>query len=292
MAQAPTPFVSVIVPHYNDLDNLVRCLAALRQQSWPADRLEIIVADNNSAGGVAAVEALGSGARVVAAPEQGAGPARNRAAADAAGEVFAFIDSDCVAERDWLAEGVAALGRFDYAGGQVVTTVADADAITASEAYEAVFAFDFERYIEKRRFSGSGNLFVPRRIFAAVGGFRAGVAEDMDWCWRANAMGYRLGYAPAAIVRHAARRRWSELARKHDRMLREEILLARERRGWRLRWIARALAIGASPLLHWVRVVRSPRLRGGRAKLRGLAGLLRIRAYRSCRMLSLLNPFD
>ena len=281
-------FVSVIVPHYDDFDNLRRCLDCLRAQNWPDDRFEIIVADNNSPGGIDAVRRIAGDARVVHAAEQGAGPARNSGAAVARGDMVAFIDSDCSAEKDWLSEGIAALARFDYAGGRVVTSVEDASRLTPSEAYEAVFAFDFKRYIEKHRYSGSGNLFVPRKIFEQVGGFRAGVAEDMDWCWRANAMGFRLGYAPGAIVHHAARRQWSELKRKHDRMLQEEIRLERERPGWRLRWTARTLAMAGSPLLHWVRVMRSPRLPGARAKLRGIAGLALIRGYRSYRMLSLL----
>jgi glycosyltransferase involved in cell wall biosynthesis len=52
------PFVSVIVPHYNDLENLATCVAQLRRQAWPRERCEIVVADNNSAGGVEAVGRL------------------------------------------------------------------------------------------------------------------------------------------------------------------------------------------------------------------------------------------
>jgi GT2 family glycosyltransferase len=286
------PFVSVIVPHYNDFANLARCLGALRGQSWPSDRFEVIVADNNSEGGVAAVAAIAPWVRAVAAKEQGAGPARNAGAAVAQGEVLAFVDSDCVARRDWIAAGVAALENFDYVGGQVITATGELSRLTPSEAYEAVFAFDFKKYVEKDKYSGTGNLFVPKAIFARVGGFRAGVAEDMDWCWRANAMGYRLGYAEAAIVEHPARREWRELRRKHDRMEREMIRLASERRGWRSRWLGHAALVAGSPLFHSSRVVTSPRLPGMRAKLLGISGLVMIRFYRSYRMLVLLFRHD
>ena len=50
--------MSVVIPHYNDLDNLAACLAALRRQNWPKDLFEIVVADNNSKGGTAAVEQI------------------------------------------------------------------------------------------------------------------------------------------------------------------------------------------------------------------------------------------
>ena len=44
---------------------------------------------------------------VVPAPVQGAGPARNAGVAAAMAPVIALIDSDCVPEPDWIAEGAA-----------------------------------------------------------------------------------------------------------------------------------------------------------------------------------------
>ena len=246
------------------------------------------MADNNSPGGVAAVELIAPEATVVPASEQGAGPARNAGAAAARGSHLAFIDSDCIADQNWLREGMACLDQFDYVGGRVITTVRDAKRLTPAEAFEAVFAFDFEKYIHKDKFSGTGNLFVPKVIFEQVGGFRAGVAEDIDWCHRANAMGFRLGYAEHAIVYHAARREWSELTKRWDRVIIEMIRLAMERPGWRLRWAVYAAIVAVSPFAHWLPILRSRRLVGFGAKCRGLFGLLRIRTYRSYRMVCLL----
>lgn len=283
-----SPIVSVVIPHYNDLHRLALCLESLGRQTMPCNQFEVIVADNNSVGGVAAVKQIAPDAIVIPAFEQGAGPARNAGAAIARGLYLAFIDSDCIADKDWLHEGIAALENFDYIGGQVVTTIANAKYPTAAEAFEAVFAFNFKKYIEKHRFSGSGNLFVPQVIFRRVGGFRAGVSEDVDWCRRANAMGFSLGYAERAIVYHAARREWSELTRRWDRQMLEDIRLAAEQPGWQLRWVAHAAMVAISPLAHWLCVLSSRRLVGFRAKSRGLSGLLRIRSYRSCRMIRLL----
>jgi GT2 family glycosyltransferase len=282
------PLVSVVIPHYNDLDHLVDCIERLRRQTFLRERFEVIVVDNNSVGGVAAVERIADDVLAIPAPEQGAGPARNTGVAMARGSILAFIDSDCFADKNWLREGVAALERFDYVGGQVVTTISNSQDVTPSEAFEAVFAFDFKKYIEKDKFSGSGNLFVPKAIFERVGGFRAGVSEDVDWCRRANAMGYRLGYAERAIVQHAARREWAELKRKWDRVMVETFLLAREQPLWRLRWFGYAAVVAGSVLAHWIPVIRSPRLVGLRAKCLGLIGLFRNRSYRSYRMMSFL----
>lgn len=277
-------FVSVVIPHFNDFDNLALCLASLRAQSLSSDRYEIVVADNNSVDGVERVQRLAPDIRVVPALEQGAGPARNAGAAAAQGEIVAFIDSDCIAHPNWLSAGIEALRRYDYAGGQVVVFPRTADRMTAAEAYELVFAFNFKKYIEKDKYSGSGNLFMTRRVFDQVGGFRAGVSEDVDWCRRANRLGLRLGYAPDAIVRHAARHSWNDLTRKWNRVIGEDLASMRERPGWRWRWYAWAIAVAASPLAHALRVMRSDRLPGPRDKLMGLIGLVGIREYRAWRM--------
>ena len=61
-------------------------------------------------------------------------------------------------------------------------------------------------------------LAVERALFDAVGGFRVGVSEDTEWCERARVAGYRIGYAPAAVVGHPARRTWDELLAKWRRL--------------------------------------------------------------------------
>jgi GT2 family glycosyltransferase len=281
--------VSVVIPHYNDLAGLEICLARLARQTWPRDDFEIIVADNNSACGIAAVRAAAPGATVVPAPVQGAGPARNCGAAAASGQVLAFIDSDCVPEAEWLAEGVAALQRFDFVGGQVVTFPREAARPTPIEAYETVFNFNFRHYIEKVGFTGTGNMFVPRRVFDRVGGFRAGVAEDVDWSFRARALGYSLGYAERAIVGHPARRNWKELEQRWARMEAEHFLLSREQRWGRVRWVVKALAMPLSVLPHAGKVLRARRLPNLRARLGALLVLGRLRLWRARRMISLAS---
>ena len=285
---ARPPLISIIVPHYNDIAHHAQCLAHLRRKTWPPERREIIVADNNSDGGVAAVEAIAPDARVVAAREQGAGPARNAAVAAARGSILAFIDSDCFASETWLAEGVAALDRFDYAGGDVRICVPDPHRPTPAEAYEIAFAFDFKKYIEEDHFSGTGNLFVPKPVFDRVGRFRNGVSEDIDWCRRANALGYRLGYAERAVVEHPARREWRELTRRWDRVIAEMFLLRREEPHWVRGWLAYAARVALSPLPHSLRILRHQRLPGLRNKIFGLIALFGLREYRAFRMLRCL----
>lgn len=274
--------VSIIVPHYNDLASLEICLAALARQDFFGGSVEIIVADNRSPQTLEAVAgAAGPAARVVDAPEPGAGPARNAGVAASSGAILAFTDCDCIPEPGWLAAGIAALERGDVAGGRMTVAVADESAMTGAEAFERVFAFNNRRYVEEKGFSVTANLFCRRETFDAVGPFRTGVSEDFEWCRRARAAGYSLVYAGDAVVAHPARRNWSQLKRKWSRLNRESFGIAREKPLGRLRWLGTTLALPASILAHMPRVVRSPALPDGRSRLAALGTLARLRLWRT-----------
>jgi GT2 family glycosyltransferase len=280
-ADSRLPAVSVILPHYNDLDNLKVCLDLLERQTLPRDRYEIVVADNNSRCGLAAVaEVCGDRARAVPAPIQGAGEARNAGVAAARGAALAFTDSDCRPEPQWLERGLAALADADVVGGSVAVTAEDRDRPTAVEAFELAFAFNTRRYVLEHRYSVTANMFVRRDVFDAVGPFRTGVSEDVDWGWRANRLGYRLEYAPEAVVAHPARRDWDELTRKWRRTLREMFSLAAEGPRGRLLWFVRTWALLVSPVSGIYEVASNANLRSPRERLDAYGVLLRLRAWR------------
>jgi len=275
------PRASVVIPHRDDPENLRRCLSLLAAQTLPAAEFEIIVADNNSACGLASVEKIcGARARAVLAPIPGAAEARNAGVAAANGTCLAFLDSDCRPARDWLERGLAALKNAEMVGGRVDVDVEDNNKMTAVEAFETVFAFDFRRYVEQENFAGAGNMFVPRKIFDQVGGFRAGVSEDRDWGERAVKKGFRWTYAPDVIVSHPARRDWPGLRRKWRRITRESYALAREKPFGPLRWVLRSWLVLFSPIVHVPRVLFSPKLHRFSDRVKAIYILFRLRWWR------------
>ena len=273
--------VSIVIPHYNDLASLDFCLSALARQSFPAAQTEIIVADNGSPQGEAAVAAIVAGrARLVIVREKGAGPARNGGVAASTGEILAFTDADCRPDPQWLENGVAALSRYDFLGGGIDVLTGDNRRMSPTEAFERVFAFDAESYVTKKGFAATCNLFCPRPLFDAVGGFGVGVSEDVDWSRRATERNFRIGYVPGAVVGHPARRNWSELKSKWLRINSETYaLVARERHGqWK--WLLRALALPFSAVVHSGRVLRSGQINGLRQRGGALVILYRLRLWR------------
>jgi GT2 family glycosyltransferase len=284
------PLVSVVVPHYRDLVGLDRCLAALGQQTIPAAQFEVVVADNNSPEGESQVRTVvADRARVVIVREPGAGPARNGGVRTSRGEILAFVDSDCVPQADWLAAGLKALPAYDLIGGRVTVFAQDQARMTSAEAFERVFAFDFKTYIQRKGFTGAGNMFCSRKLFDAVGGFRAGVSEDLEWSRRAVAMGYRLGYAPSAIVAHPARRDWEELRRKWRRVNQETFGLYREKPAGQVLWFLRNCLLPISIVAHVPRVLGSDQLSNARDRWLALTMLARIRLWRFGHAVSLLR---
>ena len=110
-------FVSVIIPVYNDPMRIAICLDALIEQTYSRDSYEIIVADNGSTDEALCVvqdysEKYPDLVRIVVENEiQSSYAARNKAVAKARGEIFAFTDSDCIPEPDWIALGVQTLEK-------------------------------------------------------------------------------------------------------------------------------------------------------------------------------------
>jgi len=275
------PAVSVVIPHLDDLDGLRRALAALEDQTLPRERRETLVVDNGSRVGLAAVRSAVAGrARVLVEREAGAAAARNAGIAAARGAILAFLDSDCVPDPDWLERGVRAVGSSaGVVGGRVDVARPEGRPLDPAEAFELVFAFRNAMYVRRKGFSVTANLFVRADLFGVVGGFRGGVSEDSDWCFRAAAAGFPVSYADEARVTHPPRRDWAALVRKWDRLVRESHALVGDGVAARVAWLVRHWAVALSPLWHAATVVRSDRLAAGE-KFGAIVTLCRIRFHR------------
>lgn len=96
--------VSVVVPYYEDQDGLDRLLAALARQTMPAERFEVVVADDGSSRPPRIPDGLPFGVQVVRQADRGfrASAARALGARAAVGRVLAFLDGDMLPEPGYL----------------------------------------------------------------------------------------------------------------------------------------------------------------------------------------------
>jgi len=278
-----TPEIAIIIPHYNDVARLRRCLDALMENDLAG--CEILVVDNGSTEPLEDVEDAFPAIRFVSEAEKGAAAARNRGVWETTAPLLMFIDADCVAAPDWVAVGRAVAGRADIIGGRVEVFDETPPPRSGAEAFEAVFAFNFRHYIEVQGFSGTGNLITRRAVFEDVGPFRGGISEDTDWSFRATAKGYSLIYEDELRVGHPSRSDWPALRTKWRRLTQEQFGLKVYGPKSRLLWMLKALAMPASVLAHLPKILTSSKLSGFAERWRATVTLLRLRLTRMVWML-------
>ncbi|MEU0564326.1 glycosyltransferase [Nonomuraea sp. NPDC005983] len=107
----PSLTVSVVIPVYNDLAGLERTLTALAAQTYPADLVEVVVADDGSEPPIDL-----PGVRVVRVRDGwGRGAARQAGRLAAAGQVIHWLDADMILAGDHLEAHMRWHHLIDYA---------------------------------------------------------------------------------------------------------------------------------------------------------------------------------
>ncbi len=206
------PFVSVVVPVYNDGARFATCLAALEEQTYPRELFEVVVVDNGSEQTVACVVERFQQARFCVEPHPGSYSARNHGLALSRSEIIAFTDSDCVPAPDWIERGVEILNGAKDCGlvaGRIEGFFDDPRRPTAVELYESVTAHAQKTFVEVGRFGATANLFTRRKVFERVGAFDANIKSggDVEWGSASIPQGSELCMRKrrACGIRHGAR---------------------------------------------------------------------------------------
>ena len=203
---------TVILPVLNGGERFRQCLEALRHQT--AEH-RLVVIDNGSSDDSARA-ASEVGATVVHESRRSSYAARNRGLGEATSDIVAFVDADCVPDPDWLEHGVRALRERDWhlCAGRVIQEPGR----SAAGRYDSQFYLQQEDAV-RSGYGATANLFVRVSVFSDVGGFaHLKSGGDMDFGMRATAAGYRIGYEPAAVVRHPPRQTLLGVLRKSWRI--------------------------------------------------------------------------
>jgi glycosyltransferase involved in cell wall biosynthesis len=220
------PQVSVVVPVYNgeaDLPDLIECL---RSQTYPPDRVEYLLVDNNSddrtsiilqtaASNPPSIPRGGSNLNQIAIRHlsenriQSSYAARNKGIHCSKGEIIAFTDADCRPESDWLENLVKPFVNLEIAlsAGEILAlpgkTILEKHAARENTlSQKHTLAHPFCAYGQ------TANLAVRRQVLSQIGLFRPYLTSggDADLCWRIlQQTSDKLYFAENAIVRHRHR---------------------------------------------------------------------------------------
>lgn len=183
--------ISVIIPTFNRRREVLRAIASVKAQSFPAD--EILVIDDGSTDDTPDhVCALSAPVRYVRTANHGVSAARNRGIREARGEWIAFLDSDDEWSRDKLARQMEA-GRdadlvFTACETESGERLDDLDAMDPDlpaggtkrypPAYQAFFRHPRHPFIQ--------SALIRRDLLIRIGGFDESlrVAEDTKLIYR------------------------------------------------------------------------------------------------------------
>ena len=204
---AQAPRVSVVVCAYNAAATIGECLDALERLNYPD--VELIVVNDGSTDGTGTIAACYGSVRVIDTLNSGLSAARNVGLHHATGEIVAYIDADVQVDPEWLTYLVQpfAAPEIAAAGGPAVIPADDpwfAQCVARAPGGPTHVLLD-DRIAEH---VPGCNCAFRRDLLLAIGGFnpvflRAG--DDVDVCWRIQARGWKVGFAPAALVWHRHR---------------------------------------------------------------------------------------
>lgn len=221
-AERLRPLITVITPNLNGRNHLAHLLASLVEQTYPLDRIEVIVVDNGSSDDSISflTECHPRVQLIQNEANEGFARPNNQAAAIASGQYLALLNNDMKLAPDWLDRMVSFIeaSPTDVAciGSQILNWDGSAvDFIKGEMAFNGMglqpgygARFDSpeaQRYPDELLFACGGAMLIKRDVFLDVGGFDEdyfAYYEDVDLGWRLWALGHRVRFCAEAIVYH------------------------------------------------------------------------------------------
>jgi glycosyltransferase involved in cell wall biosynthesis len=229
------PLLSIVIPAHNRARLLSRTLETLTDQTLPAELYEILVADDGSTDGTAAMVQAWSArdprVRLLhSAVNRGGSTARNEGIRHARGEIVVFVDSDVFVRPDFLAQHLDLHRRAPapVVGRGPVVLVPD---------------LRFPRRTRRTlspAYLDTANASVPRGELLAAGLFDERFNPwgwgDFDLGFRLRRRGLRRAFRRAAVAYHVqiptATDTFAEALRKEEARGRNAVSLYRKHPGW------------------------------------------------------------
>jgi len=224
---APIPKLSIVIPTYQRRDALALVLAALAQQTLPADDFEVLVVlDGPDAEVEQMLRTLATPfvLRWFVQPRTGATAAMNLGMREARGEILVYLDDDEIPEPGMLA------AHLECHRDPKVVVIGGVNLHPKSPQLLVGEATDYSPrhfarcsqpgYVPDYRDLSSANFSVRKRHIVAAGGFDEafqgyGGGHDRELAIRLTGQGLRLVFEPRAFAYHYVSKSWARLLRDH-----------------------------------------------------------------------------
>lgn len=201
--------ITVVIPVYNEEKNITQCLESIIANTRQPN--EIIVADGMSEDRTKELISRFPQVKVLNNEKRTAASGRNIGIAHAEGNIIAFTDGDCIADKLWLEniEKAFTVYQIDALGGKIIPAKAENkyEQFWNDLAWNILMSFGDQTYTIKEQTMNdafvTANCAYRKSLLTALGGFDewfGNNAEDIDLSWRALKAGANMMYIPEAVI--------------------------------------------------------------------------------------------
>jgi GT2 family glycosyltransferase len=197
--------ISIVIPTFNGAARIGNCLDALSAQTAGRDA-EILVVDDGSTDNTASVVDGYPGVRLISQPNAGPAAARNLGAKEARGAILLFTDDDCVPMPGWLDAMLEPFRDSDVVGAKGVYRTRQTSLAARFVQIEYEDKYRLMSGLASIDFIDTYSAAFRRDRFLEMNGydtsFPVACAEDVELSYRMSARGWKMKFAPAAVVYH------------------------------------------------------------------------------------------
>jgi len=205
------PKVSIIVPAYNEEENIEKTIKSLLELDYPRDKLEIIIVDDGSKDRTYEIAKKYESdiIKVYKKENGGKASALNYGIKKASGEFIVTLDADSIVPKEALKK------MLEYFDEEDVMIVVPAIQITEVKnfwqrlqsieySYNNFLRLIFDRLNSLHVAPGPFSVF-RRELFEKIGYFdEKNLTEDMEIAMRCQAYGYKIRYCPEVLIKTKA----------------------------------------------------------------------------------------
>lgn len=224
---------SIIIPTYNRLEPLKKCLTAINHLEYPIQKFEVIVVDDGSNPPISeGLSGFSVNFNLHCLRQKNKGPAfaRNHGAEKAIGQNLVFTDDDCLIHLDYLKKAAPLLAQHPQCSivGRTINFYKKNCYSTASQALTDYLHFFLKSPDNQTPFLVSNNFIISKELFHRIGGFNQNFhfpgSEDRELGERLVQHQYLILFEHDLKIDHAHKMNLAQFTKQHFNYGRSSVL--------------------------------------------------------------------
>ncbi len=201
------PFVSVIIPAYNEQENIEKCVRAVLECDYPKDKLEIIVVDDGSKDNTLEIVKSIKYPKliVLTKPNSGKAASINFGIKYAKGEIIATMDADSFIQKDVIDKMLPLFDSEDVAAITAAVLVRPSNKwlqeLQRIEYLSMIFTRRLLSFVDAVPVTPGPFSMFRAWVFERLGGFdEQNIVEDHEMAFRIQSSNYKIKSSIDAVV--------------------------------------------------------------------------------------------